>query len=401
MALEVFASCQRELSSDRQIPLLGWYGLPLSGEVATVAHYAEMRAAGLTINFSHEIPLSAEAVFAALDTAHAAGVAQMLRYEALDLLSEADLKRLIAHPALAGYYIRDEPSSHEFAALAATVRRVQAIDTLHPCYINLFPNYASNEQIGEEEGGRGAYRRHVRRYIEEVPVPFVSFDHYPVTVDSARNRHLRGEFYRNLEIIADESRKAGKPFWAFALATAHMDYPTPTLSDLRLQAFSDLAYGAQGIQYFTWFDPWGDAANDSVPVRIDGTLSPVYATVQAMSREIAALSPVFLDSRVVWTAHSGRVPRGSKTFEPQMLPPEITSLEISEPGALISYLEKGSNRFLVIVNHDVNETITVNVKTQPQTRMVNKAGKIVKVVKEQRLEAGDMIVLALEKVKNS
>lgn len=42
------------------------------------------------------------------------------------------------------------------------------------------------------------------------------------------------------------------PFWAFALALSHkLDnthfYRIPTLAELRLQVFSNLAYGAQAI----------------------------------------------------------------------------------------------------------------------------------------------------------
>ena len=39
------------------------------------------------------------------------------------------------------------------------------------------------------------------------------------------------------------------------MATKHWKYPHPTLATLRLQMFSDLAYGAQGLQYFTYWTP--------------------------------------------------------------------------------------------------------------------------------------------------
>ena len=83
----------------------------------------------------------------------------------------------------------------------------------------------------------------------------VSFDHYPVISDGKGPASLRGEWYENLEIVSAAARKAGKPMWAFALSVPHSSYPAPTPAHLRLQVFSNLAYGAQVIQYFTYWTP--------------------------------------------------------------------------------------------------------------------------------------------------
>jgi hypothetical protein len=410
MLLHAFTSCNRNFRieedsagvSNQQIPILGWHGLPASGQYAGVKYYQEMADAGFTVN----LPLLgwsdsvAAPYFELLDKAQTVGIKIMVDRRVADFFTPDEKKRLKEHPAVAGYYIRDEPSANDFADLAATVRKIQSFDTVHPCYINLFPNYAGERQLGVS--GPDAYRKHVRKYIDEVPVPMISFDHYCILLDKEKKRHIRPEYYENLEIIAEESRKAGNPFWAFALSTAHWDYPVPTLSDLRLQVYSNLAYGAQCIQYFTWFDPccdpmWGDGADDNAPVRIDGTKSPIYYTVQSMNREIKALSKVFLNSKVLWTAHTGTVPKGCKSLDTELLPKQVKSLEISEPGALVSILEKGKNRFVVIVNHDINSDITVKVKENAALRMVNKAGEVINVIEEQILTPGDIIILFTKK----
>jgi hypothetical protein len=388
--------------SNQQIPILGWHGLPASGPYADVKYYQEMADAGFTVN----LPLGSWSdsqvapYFELLDKAQAVGIKIMVDRRVADFFTPDEKKRLKEHPAVAGYTIRDEPSANDFADLTAVVRKIQAFDTVHPCYINLFPNYAEEEQLGVS--GPDAYRKHVRKYIDEVPVPVISFDHYCILLDKEKKRYVRPEYYENLEIIAEESRKADKPFWAFALSTAHWDYPVPTLSDLRLQVYSDLAYGAQCIQYFTWFDPccdpmWGDGADDNAPVRIDGTKSPTYYTVQSMNKEIKALSKVFHGSKVLWTAHTGTVPKGCKSLNTEWLPKQVKSLEISEPGALVSMLEKGKDRFVVIVNRDINCDITVKVKGNTALRMVNKAGEVINVIEEQILPPGDIIILFTKK----
>ncbi|MDR3232209.1 MAG: hypothetical protein LBT46_00830 [Planctomycetaceae bacterium] len=388
-------------TSGEQIPILGWHGLPGLSKYSTAAHYREMADAGFTINMPHELchvdsailSTPPEKYFALLDLAQATGMKIFVGGGVMDFFSPDEIKRLVAHPALAGYSLRDEPALNDFAALGATVRKIQAIDNTHPCYINMFPANAKDRQLGTN-----GYQEYVLNYIREIPVPFLSFDHYPIIFDKATGqRRILPKFYENLEIISGESKKIGKPFWAFALSTAHGDYPVPALADLRLQVYSDLAYGAQCIQYFTWFDPWGETPDDDAPIRIDGTKSNSYYTVQAMNREIIALSKVFLNSRTVWTAHTGTIPRGCTELDKSKLPPVIQSLEISEPGALVSLLEKGSDRFLVIVNHDINQEITVNVTGRSGLRMVNKDGDIVPVVAKQTLTPGDAMILFWKK----
>jgi hypothetical protein len=124
-----------------------------------------------------------------------------------------------------------------------------------------------------------------------------------------------------------------------------------------------------------------------------GAKTETYTTVQAMNKEIIALSKVFLNAKVLWTAHTGVIPKGCTELDKSKLPPVIQSLEISEPGALVSFLEKGADRFLVIVNHDINAEITVNITGRSNLRMVNKDGSIAPIATEQALTPGDVIIL--------
>jgi len=377
---------QIEDTSGEQIPVLGWYGIP--SEYASVERYKDMAEAGFTIDFPHAYNFASEPdkCFAALDAAQAAGMQLAIMADALLNFSETDRAKLMAHPALNHYHILDEPSTKIFDDLAAKVKAVQAIDKQHLCYINLFPSYVSAEQSGSP-----TYREHVSVFLKTVPVTFLSFDNYPILQKDGKRR-LREEYYENIEIISDAAKKAGLPFWAFALSTAHMDYPAPTLSDLRLQVYTDLAYGAQCIQYFTYWTPEGWIP-ELAPMTSTGEKTETYTTVQAMNKEIIALSKVFLNAKVLWTAHTGVIPKGCTKLDKSKLPPVIQSLEISEPGALVSFLEKGADRFLVIVNHDINAEITVNITGRSNLRMVNKDGSIAPIATEQALTPGDVIIL--------
>jgi hypothetical protein len=168
---------QPGFAQERGISILAWSGPP-AGET-NAERYRELAEAGFTHNFSSFA--NADAMEKALDVAQAAGIKQFISIPELHSDPEKVIARFQRHPALAGYYLRDEPSAADFPALATLTKRIQAVDPIHPCYINLFPNYASQQQLGT-----ATYQEHLDRFIREVPVPWISFDHYPVVGNSVR-----------------------------------------------------------------------------------------------------------------------------------------------------------------------------------------------------------------------
>lgn len=113
-------------------------------------------------------------------------------------------------------------------------------------------------------------------------------------------------WYENLQVVADESASAGLPFWAFALSTAHDPYPLPTMESLRLQMYTNLAYGASVLQYFTYWNPGTEIWNfHEAPINQDKVQSEAYGLVKAMNEEIQARAAVFVGSKPVFPAHTG------------------------------------------------------------------------------------------------
>lgn len=94
------------------------------------------------------------------------------------------------------------------------------------------------------------YLETVRHYLKTVPVPFLSFDNYPVIMQDG-NRVLREAWYHNLEDIHTAANEVRIPIWGFVMSKALDSTPRPTLADLCLQHFSNLVYGAVAFQYFT------------------------------------------------------------------------------------------------------------------------------------------------------
>jgi hypothetical protein len=126
----------------------------------------------------------------------------------------------------------------------------------------------------------------------------------------------------------------------------------------------------------------------------------VYDRVKQVNGEIRGLSPVFLGARVTGVRHTGALPRGTRAYEAEA---PVRTLK-TEGGAVVSMIEKGTRRHLVVVNRDFNASIPLEVAFDP-------AAKIVEVTKDggshsvdagsfaRTVAPGDIVVFAWEAAK--
>ena len=393
--------------SGDKIPILAWGGINRSG---TVDMYKDMADAGFTINYADDLSTKPAAdniphLFTALDRADEANLKQMVGASWLDFLNDQDLRRLKSHPALAGYFFKDEPTTYEWLdSLNRWVDRVRKIDSEHFGYINLAgadcrgSNWAP-ELIGCTGKEPSPYTRFVKRYAE-IDIPMISVDRYPVVVDTVtQQRKLFPGWYYTLERTSSEARRTGKDLWAFALSTQlflpnGIIYPIPTVDDLRLQMYSNLAYGAQVLQYYTYVPSGNSAVWGQPPLTSEGLKTSTWYLLQEMNREFQALAPVFLRAKVNWIAHTGEIPDGCVELDKSQLPSVFKTLDISGGrGALVSLLEKGEDNFLVVVNHDINENIEVKATGNRNLYRLNRQAIPLKLGKSARtLTPGDICI---------
>ena len=87
------------------IPILGWYSIP-PGEHATLEHYREMREAGFDYSFSHIYKY--EDALQALDLCAKVGMNSFFMCPELESAPEETVRKVMRHPGLGGYFLRDE-----------------------------------------------------------------------------------------------------------------------------------------------------------------------------------------------------------------------------------------------------------------------------------------------------
>lgn len=380
----------KSLPSKGEMTILAWYSLP-NAEM-TPQRFRELRDCGFTHSFSHHYTDN-DMMENALDLAEGVGVKLIIRTPELSSEPEETVKRFMNHPATGGYFLMDEPNADQFEMLAKWARRVESVDTTHPCYLNLFPIYVDPNAIKV-----GSYSEYVDRFDKEVNLPILSFDNYPIIYEDKEKgtTMVRDNFHENLEVFLKKSQEVNKPFWAFSLAVAHWTYPIPVLAHMRFQMYSNLAYGAQGLQYFTYWTPETDSFDfHHGPITRDGKRTEVYDDVKTLNQEIQGLSPVFLGAKVLSVKHTGEViPSGTTRLE--TLPSVVKSLrsEGSE-GAIVSHLENGDREFLVIVNRDIHNKMMLTIDLDAKVERVMKDGSLLPADTYSStigVDAGDIIV---------
>ena len=398
------AMSQEKLKSTGIIPVMSWGGIAQSE--FSVESYKKLKDVGVNIDIAFFS--GADAIAAALDAAGKAGVKLMITCPELKSDPEKTANRFKNHPALEGYFLTDEPFKAQFQELVEWQKRIKTADGKHYCFVNLLPNINSNQS----KFGTKDYKEYVDTFDQLFPAPYLSFDFYPVVDGGVHPR-----WYENMEFFANKYQKDGRPFWAFALTTSYLAYSNdavqpslndfyqlydtykpektfihdiPTLAALRLQIYVNLAYGAQGIEYWS-FRGFGS------PLDAQGKRTVVYDRLQKVSNEIQQLSGVFLGAKVISVAQTGlEIPVGTKQLS--QLPAPVRLLETTGEGAVVSVLENGKNTFLVIVNRDFKNSMKLIIATDDSVKKVLKDGTMIPAsdyANATEVEPGDVAIYML------
>ena len=363
----------RRKAAEFHIPILAWTSIP-PGEYATMEHYQELRDAGFDYSLSWTGSL--EDAIHTMDLAAKVGVKMVFMCPELSKEPEETVAKVKNHPGLGAYYLRDEPDNDALEELGAWARRIESVDKTHPCYLNLLPSYCFTPE---------EYEKHLRLFTEKVALPQISFDNYPVLESNGRV-FLCPTWYQNLEMVSAEARRVGKPFWAFALSTAHTNwgldkfyqptptYPVPTMEYLRVQMYSNLAYGAQLLQYFTYWNPNpGEMNFRQAPVSREGLRSPVYELVREMNEEIQCRAFVWAGCKVKSVCHLGdSIPVGTRPLT--QMPAHFRTLQNKQGCGLVSEIENGGRHFVMLVNTSPVESWHVLAETDEQVQLIRRNG---------------------------
>jgi hypothetical protein len=212
------------------------------------------------------------------------------------------------HPALAGINLFDEPRKSMFGRLkfAKTEVRERFPDTRDLPYANVYPSYAARSALGAR-----SYGEYLDSYLKGVRPPLLSFDHYPLLTGD----RITDDYFANWAAIRNRALKYRIPSWILIQSVGFEGtIISPArrkpreISELYWQVNVSLAYGAKGIQYFTYWTPRSDPPRiefTEALVSESGRLTQLYDNAQEVNGYLRIVGRELLSLTSEAVMHAG------------------------------------------------------------------------------------------------
>lgn len=263
------------------------------------------------------------------------------KYDLKAIVSRAGLPpdQLPESPAVWGYMIHDEPSAKDFPDLRKTVDDIHRARPGRLCYINLFPNYANQRQLGTE-----TYDEHVKRFVDEVGVHVLSMDHYPLMKPDEDGRQ---GYLDNLETMRTYALEKGIPHWNFFNVIPFGGHYDPTEAQIRWQIYTSLAYGSKGVLYFCYWTPrGGEFPKGGAIITAEGRRTRHYEQAKRINHDIKQLGPTLM------SLTSTGVYRVTPNQNPSDMLKDTPIKSLTKGDYLVGVFEYADGRRAVLLNND-------------------------------------------------
>lgn len=195
------------------------------------------------------------------------------------------------HPAFAGHVIYDEPNADRFDNIAKVKDFYDEYLPGKEYFVNLLPDVSAG-QLGAEN-----YDAYLSQFLDKVEPAMLSYDRYPLTYDTSGNPDLGVGYIPNFEIAAEYAKEYGIPFYMYILTMGHWNYRTPkNYDDLAWQVYCSMAYGAKGIETFTYWTTMGTGENITYGL-VDwyGNRTQTWYSMQQLIKEVRAFESAYMD----------------------------------------------------------------------------------------------------------
>jgi hypothetical protein len=289
-------------------------------------------------------------------------------------LSDAEIDRRVKtaveaggkDPAIAGYFINDEPGVPDFPALAKAVAAVKKYAPGKLAYINLFPNYATLGAPDTSQLGAPSYGEYLERFVAEVQPQLLSYDNYMVQYSmDLQDRASAANYYNNLLQVRSVALEHRLPYLNIvASCQLQPGKAIPSPDNLLFQAYTTLAAGYRGVTWYTYFGDFYPYA----PLAKSGGKTPTWAALQAVNRQVAALAPVLSHLASTGVYFSAPAPAENLPRLPGQL---VKSVTCANPVMVGEFKHENGERYAMIVNLSLEHSAAFTLETQSPGRPIS------------------------------
>lgn len=273
----------------------------------------------------------------------------------------AEVKKLAestrGHPAVIGYYVRDEPGARSFPYLAKIVDALRRHAPGKLAYINLFPGYATLGATDTSQLQAESFEAYLEQYIAQVKPDFVSYDDYMVQYSNDLQDEKRAAVYfRDLLTVRRIAMKHGLPFWN--IVSSNQIRPTTTVpspANLLLQAWTTLAAGGRSVAWYKY----ARTGYQYAPLDQAGRRTVTWSYLRLVNEQIRVIGPIV--SRLKSTRLTVPEKWGPKEESPARF---VVAAESDQPLMIGEFEGEAGVDHAIVVNLSLERSAKIRIDTQ-------------------------------------
>lgn len=271
---------------------------------------------------------------------------------------QSDVKSVASkYSHCAGYYVWDEPDSNNYWK----IRKIsQAITQVLPNKLTLtcmLPSYGSYTWTTTDNDLK--YTNYISKYMSKVKPQVLSMDYYPFQQFGINANMKTNGLWKDMGYLRYTAQKNNSSYWHIFSAVDEWEHVTSNnmnLERISLQVNGALAYGVEGVAYFT--------GNQAI-VKHDGSKAAKYDQLAAFNKQTLNIGNLLLSAESTEIYHStGYSNPGSAYLDTLSDSKIIKKLPTAGSGIIAGVFTKGNKNYIVLVNKDYTaaQTGTVELK---------------------------------------
>lgn len=225
------------------------------------------------------------------------------------------------YDAFAGLAVKDEPSAQDFDGMAKVNKVLKEQTDGKILYTNLFPSYVETYRLYLDQTPVDpwqAYVQYAYEFLNKVQPDVIAYDYYVfMNIDSTLENPLASsnpvdivagevnlqEYIKSLSLFRKISLDYNIPYWVTVASYNHRHGELFTAKQTAWTVNTSLAYGAKGIQYYTYWPSIDGTTMESwqVPSRAgivsaNGTPHDTYYQVKEINENIKIVDEILMNS---------------------------------------------------------------------------------------------------------
>lgn len=291
------------------------------------------------------------------------------------------------HKSVIGYYLWDEVMKNDITIARGLQNLFKKYDPARLAYIIVFPSYVheSWNNIASGNYHDAPYYKYVEYFLNTVKPDVLAFDYYPFGKHGQNLMEV--DWWRDMGLMRMKSIEYNLPFWYYYQASELGEKKERcTVSEIRLQMYAGLAYGAK---YLSAFNSSGRMYGGN------GQKVADFEELKQNNHEVMTAGRFLFDKIPYKIYHTG-LSKDYLTngyFLDKIEESEI--IKSTPDGLIISIFKDGktSSLYILVVNknHATQRSVRLELKSAKKISLLNKTSGSINV-----LGTSDYIDLALQ-----